>query len=111
MPWYLNPFAIRRAACDVRRVASGGGPSELRLTGVSKPKGWIFPRSRVTLEVVGKDGTTTSFEPDFPIPHPIAWSYRLGRKLGVPVLSDFDPSELDLGLFRRSGSGSRSAAE
>ena len=91
MRWWLNPFNLYRRFCDIRRVASGGGPAALRLKGIGHPQGWIFPASTVSLEVVGKDGGTTPFEPQFPVPFPIAWSYRLARLLGVPLISDLKP--------------------
>jgi len=96
MPWYLNPFAIRRAAKDVRSVASGGGPEELHVKGISKPKGWLFPHAVVTLDVLGKDGNTTTFQPEVPVVFPLAWCYRLARVLGVPLIKDIDPEQLTL---------------
>ena len=98
MRWYLNPFAIHRAARDVKSVASGGGPKELHLKGVSHPKGWIFPYAEVTLDVVGKDGQTTTFTPAFPVAFPLAWTYRLARILRVPLIRDVDPGKVSAGF-------------
>ena len=107
MRWYLNPFAIRRAASDVRSVASGGGPAELHLKGISHPKGWIFPYAEVTLDVVGKDGKTTTFTPELPVMFPLAWCYRLARILKVPLIKDVDPGKISARLdlpWRRGSS-------
>ena len=90
----LNPFRIRDAARRVRQVASGGGPKAVRLSGVGQPEGLIVPTARVTLEVIGRDGKTTRFEPDVPVPFPYAWAYRIARRLGVPLVSSLDPAKL-----------------
>ena len=90
----LNPFRIRDAARRVRSVASGGGPKAIRLVGVGQPEGLIVPTARVTVEVVGRDGKVTTFEPDVPVPFPYAWGYRIARQLGVPLISSLDPRKL-----------------
>jgi hypothetical protein len=108
MRWWLNPFNLYRTARDARRVASGGGPVALRLKSIGHPRGWIFPASTVSLEVVGKDGGVTPFEPQFPVPFPFAWSYRLARMLGVPLISDLKPEwfSTELKVPGRSAGGS-----
>ena len=93
---FLNPFFLRRAVRDIRRVVRGGGPRGLRLISVSQPRGLIIPASDVVFDVIAADGTVRRFETAFPVPWPYAWTYRLARKLGVPVVSDLD-SELELG--------------
>lgn len=93
-PWWLNPFAIGRTARDIRRAASGGGPAALRLKGVEHPKGWLFPRSDISLEIVGKDGRLTPFQAAIPVPFAFAWTYRLARKLRVPLVKDVKPEHL-----------------
>ena len=91
---YLNPFRIRRAVGDIRRVIGAGGPKEVRLAGVSAPSGWIVPTATVTLEVVGRDGRVERFCPTFPVPFPYAWAWRIARRLGVPLVRSFDPQSM-----------------
>jgi hypothetical protein len=81
-----------------RRLASGGGPSRLRLLGVGRPTGLLLPRSRLRLEIETRDGRTTRWEPEIPLPFPYAWAYRLSRLLGVPLISSHDPENLRLSL-------------
>ena len=92
----LNPLRIRNVVRRAREASGGGGPKAVRLAGVSHPKGWLIPRSRVRLEVVARDGGVTRFEPALPIPFPYAWAYRIARRLGVPLISDRDPERLNL---------------
>ena len=102
MRWYLNPFALARAAGDVKSVASGGGPKSVRLTGIGNPRGVILPRVPVSLEVVGSDGSKTSFTPELPIGLVAGYGYRIARLLPVPVLKDADPGSIQ-GEFRIPG--------
>ena len=91
----LNPFRIRNAVRRMRETSSGGGPAAVRLAGISRPKGWLVPRARVSLEVVARDGTVTRFEPDVPIPFPYAWAYHIARRLHVPLVSSLDPERFE----------------
>jgi hypothetical protein len=91
---YLNPFRIRNAAGEIRRVMSGGGLKLVRLTGVGRPEGIIVPTSTVRLELQSKTGRKARFEPTLPVPWTIAWPYRIGRALGLPLLGELDPERL-----------------
>jgi hypothetical protein len=82
MPWYMNPISLRDTARDVCRIASGGRPQSLRLTGIGRPQGWLVPTSTVGVAVVSGDGTRVSFEPELPVPLPLAYGYRVARLLG-----------------------------
>jgi hypothetical protein len=82
------------AAAQLRRMASGGGPSRLRVRGLSQPAGLIIPSSRLRLEIEAKNGAKTRWEPVIPVPFPYAWAYRLSRWLRVPVISSHDPEDL-----------------
>ena len=95
---YLNPFRIRDAVRRIREVSGGGGPAAVRLAGVSHPRGWILPSTRVTLEVVARDGSVTRFAPELPVPFPYAWGYRIARRLHVPFVSTLDPEGLEAKL-------------
>jgi hypothetical protein len=94
---YLNPFRIRDAACDVRRIL-GGGPAAVRLLGIGEPHGLFVPTSELTIEVVASDGRRERFAPQIPIPFPWAWTYRLARALKVPVVRSLRPDEVELEL-------------
>lgn len=90
----LNPFRIRAAVRAVRESTGGGGPVAIRVTGVERPRGWLIPASRVTLEVKARDGSVTRFQPELPIPFPYAWAYRITRLLGVPLVRSLDPERI-----------------
>lgn len=91
---YLNPFRVRRVVGDVRRAASGGGPAAVRVARVGRPKGIVFPSSQIDLEVIGRDERVNRFTAIVPIPWPYAWSYRIARRLGLPLISGFDPERV-----------------
>jgi hypothetical protein len=108
MPWYLNPIQLARAARSTRSVFSGGGPKAVRVTGIGPPRGLIFPSSTVSLEVDRNDGTVATFAPEVPVPWPYAWTYRLARWLGVPLVSDVDPERVSFGVpLPRGGPGGK----
>lgn len=105
MPWYLNPIKLAHAARDARKALSGGGPTAVRVTGIGAPEGLVFPTSTVSLEVDRKDGTVARFAPEVPVPWPHAWTYRLARRLGLPLVSDVDPERVSFGFpLPRGGS-------
>ena len=95
---YLNPFFIRAAVRDLRRVLGGGGPRLVRVLSVDHPEGWIIPASTITIEVEAADGHTECFQPAIPIPFPWAWAYRIGRRLGVPIVSSVKPEHFGFKL-------------
>jgi hypothetical protein len=92
----LNPCRIRNAIRQIREATGDGGPKAIRLAGVSRPEGLIVPTARVTLELVGRDGRITRFEPDLPVPFPYAWAYRIARLLHVPLVSSLNPERLNV---------------
>ncbi len=91
---YLNPFRIRDAVRDIRHVLGGGGPKLVRLVGIGEPEGIFIPTARVMIEVESKTGRKARFEPALPVPWPYAWTYRVARRLGVPVIRDVDPGKV-----------------
>ncbi len=91
---YLNPFLIRAAVRDIRRILGGGGPKLVRLVSIGHPRGLIIPTSTVTIEVEAKDGHTERFEPLVPVPFPYAWTWRIAHRLGVPLVRDVEPEKL-----------------
>jgi hypothetical protein len=95
---YLNPFRIRAAVRDIRRVFGDGVPKLVRLVGVDHPAGWILPSSTVTIEVEGRDGRRERFCPEIPVPFPYAWAWRIARGLRVPVVRSVEPQKLDFEL-------------
>ncbi len=94
----LNPFRIRAVVRQIREVSVGGGPAQVRIAGIDRPRGWIIPTSQMHLEVRAKDGTVTRFDPDLPLPFPYAWAYRVARGLRVPLVRSFDPEDLDVSV-------------
>ena len=105
MRWLTQIPKIPGAIGDLRRMASGGGPTRLRVRGLGQPSGLIVPSSRLRLEFEARDGRKARWEPEIPIPFPYAWAYRLSRRLGVPVISSHDPENLSFSipLPRRGG--------
>ena len=94
----LNPFRIRNAVCQVREASQGGGPKAVRLAGISDGGGWIVPSARFSIEIVARDGSVTTLEPEIPLPFLYMWAYRLAHRLGVPLVSDVDPERIRFGL-------------
>lgn len=70
-----------RAACQAVR---NGGPVGLRLKDVHPPEGLIVPTVTVDLEVPLRRGAPAQLSPGFPLPPPLAWTWRAG-KLGSMV--------------------------
>jgi hypothetical protein len=94
MRWYLNPVNLVHTASDIKRVVSGGGPRSIRLTGVANPRGIFLPRVPVSLEVVGRDGSRTTFEPELPVGLPFGYGFRIARWLHLPLIRDLDPQAM-----------------
>ena len=63
-----------------------GDIQHARLVGVGEPKGFFTPEATVMLELEGEDGTVHPFERDVPVPFPMAWSYRLGKRFNLPLM-------------------------
>jgi hypothetical protein len=76
---------------------------QARLVSVGEPSGWFSPSSEVTVELEGSDGKVHSFQRDVPVAFPFAWSYRLGKRLKLPILRNLDPTELMASQLRREG--------
>lgn len=96
MPWYLNPSSVCDLARGTRLLLTGGGPGGVRLHGLQRPSGWVLPSSSIGLELYARDGSSERFRPEFPVPAPLALGWRLASGLGVPIVSELDPEELDL---------------
>jgi hypothetical protein len=92
----LNPFWLRSAVKQIRLALSGGGPRGVRLVCIGQPSGVIVPIADVVFDVISADGKVTRFESGLPVPWPYAWTYRLARKLGVPVVRSV-PEKLEPG--------------
>jgi hypothetical protein len=90
---YLNPFFIRSAVRDIRRVL-GADPKLVRVVGVGHPEGWFIPTSTIEIEVQGKNGRKERFCPMIPIPWPYAWAWRIARLLKVPIVRSVEPETL-----------------
>jgi hypothetical protein len=77
----LGIRSTARAACQAVR---GGGPVGLRLVDVHPPEGFIVPTVTLDLELPLRSGPAAELSPGFPLPPPLAWTYRVG-KLGSMV--------------------------
>ena len=94
MAWYRNPLDVVHGIRDARRVLRGGGPTRVKLDGIGDPRGLIIPRVPIRLEVIAKNGTKTTFEPELPIGLLAGYTYRLAGWLHLPVIGSLDPSRL-----------------
>lgn len=72
----LGVRSTLRAAYDTVR---GGGPRGIRLVDVHPPEGFILPTVTVDLEVPLRNGGAAALSPGFPLPPPLAWSWRIGK--------------------------------
>src|SRR5689334_16404192 len=102
MRWYLNPMKLAQGAGKLKSLSSGGGPKSIRLKGIGQPHGVFLPRVPVSLEIVGRNGAITAFEPELPIGLYLGFGYRLGRLFRLPVIKDADPGVIS-GEFRIPG--------
>lgn len=93
---------VRGIVNDARRFVSGD-IQQARLVDVGDPSGIFNPESTVVLELEGEDGTSHRFERDVPIPFPVAWSYRLGKRFNLPWVGGSDLGELMAVELRREG--------
>ena len=93
---------VRGIVDDARRFVSGD-IQHARLVDVGDPSGIFNPESTVVLELEGEDGTRHRFERDVPIPFPVAWSYRLGKRFNLPWVGGSDLGELMAVELRREG--------
>jgi len=94
MRWYLNPLTLFKAGRGLNQLRDGGGPASVRVRGVGRPAGWIVPAMPVALEIVTRDGSVIALDPEIPLPFGLGWGYRIAHKLGVPFISDLDPSKI-----------------
>ena len=97
---YFNPFFLRSLVRDVRRATANGGPHLVRVARIREPRGLLLPAAEIDFEVETKDGSIETFTAPIPVPWPAAWSYRLARALGVPLVSALGAEE-EVGLSLR----------
>jgi len=45
----------------------------------------------VSLEIVGRDGSRTAFEPELPVGLLAGYGFRIARWLHLPLIRDLDP--------------------
>lgn len=102
--WLLQFRKAPDAIARVGRIALGGGPRLIRVRGITQPAGLLIPSSRLRLEVEARNGKTSRWEPQIPLPFPYAWAYRVARWLRVPLISSHDPEDLSLSV-RLPGAG------
>jgi hypothetical protein len=93
-----RPGQISDALRGLRRIRGQGGPTEVRLEKLERPRGWLFPTSAATLEIRTRSGERVKLTPELPVPWPYAWGYRLARQLDVPVAASLEPDDIRLSL-------------
>ena len=92
----------RDIVSDARRFASGD-VQKARIVDVGDPKGIFNPQVNVMLELEGEDGTTHSFDREVPVPFPVAWSYRLGKRFNLPLVRSANLAEMMAFELKREG--------
>ena len=93
-------FGIRGLVSDAKAVLSSD-TEEVRIVDVTDPKGFFGPRSTVTVEVEGEDGTTRQFDRDIPMPWPWALAYKVAKRF--PATKTPDLGEELAAQLRRQG--------
>jgi hypothetical protein len=100
----LNPIRIAQNTLRALEVIQGGGPQTLRVRGVDPPRGLVLPSSDVHLEIKTADGRVVALDAALPLPPLYGWAYRIGRKLGLPIISTIEPEKIRFDVpvpFRR----------
>ena len=95
-------YMTRDIVRDARAFASGN-LQKARIVDVGDPKGIFNPRVNVVLELEGEDGKVHSFDREVPVPFPMAWSYRLGKRFNMPLLRSINLAETMAFEFKREG--------
>src|SRR5215207_2474083 len=93
-----GPGQIRDTFRHLRRIRREGGPTRVRLEKLERPRGWLFPTSEAKLEVRTRSGGRIRLAPEFPIPWPYAWGYRLARQLHLPLAATIEPDDIHVSL-------------
>jgi len=95
-------FHKARGFVNDARTFITGDIQQARLVAVGDPKGILNPESEVTVELEGDDGAVHTFSRGVPVPFPLAWSYRLGKRFNLPWLRSYLNSLMAFEL-RREG--------
>lgn len=95
-------FVKARGIVEDARNFISGDIQHARLVGVGDPKGIFAPECEVTLELQGDDGAVHTLSRGVPVPFPLAWSYRLGKRFNLPLLRT-DLTELMAFELKREG--------
>lgn len=85
------------------RAFMSGDIQHVRLLEVSEPRGLFFTKVNFVLELEGADGRKHQFDRGIPTPFFAAWAYRLGKRVKLPFLRRFEPSEMLAVELRREG--------
>jgi len=92
----------RGIVSDARAFVSGD-IQHARLVSVGDPNGIFWPASKVELQLQGEDGNVHSLQRDVPVPFPVAWSYRLGKRFNLPLMRSTDLTKLMAVELKREG--------
>lgn len=102
-------LAARRVFIRVREIVAAvhtfvtGDVRHARIAEVGEPKGFFNPTAETILEVEGDGGHVHRIEVEMPVPFPAAFSYRLGRRLRLPIIGRKPLSELMALELKREG--------
>jgi hypothetical protein len=96
--WLPRPGQIRDTLRGLRRIRREGGPAEVRLEKLERPRGWLFPTSEATLGIRTRSGGRVELTPELPVPWPYAWGYRLARQANVPIAASLEPDDIRLSV-------------
>ena len=102
-------LGVRRGYMKAREIAGAahafvtGDVQHARIAEVGEPHGFFNPSANLVLELEGDDGAIHRFDRDVPVPFPLALSYRLGRRLKLPIIGRKPLTEMMAVELRREG--------
>ena len=102
-------LGLRRGYKEARKIVSAtqafvtGDVQHARIAEVGEPHGFFNPSANLVLELEGDDGAIHRFDRDVPVPFPLALSYRLGRRLKLPIIGRKPLTEMMALELRREG--------
>jgi hypothetical protein len=75
----IRRLGIRSTARAAYEALRGGGPVGLPLIDIHPPEGFIVPTVTLDLQMPLRKGGEAELSPGFPLPPPLAWTYRVGK--------------------------------
>jgi hypothetical protein len=96
-------YMVARDIAGTAKTFVTGNVQHARIAEVGEPKGIFTPSSNLVLELEGEDGAIHRFDREVPVPLPLALSYRLGRRLKLPIIGRKPLTEMMALELRREG--------